>query len=409
MSLERIIPPEEKERLARQHLAARASRPERTTKERVRLRVLRILGAILSLRPRSPSLHAECRILVIRPDHIGDVLFITPALARLRERYPSAHITAMVGPWARPILAFNPDIDALWTCPFPGFTRQSKKSPWQPYCLLRRYAALLRASNFDAAIILRDDHWWGALLAAWASIPFRIGYDVPEVRPFLTKIRAESSQAHEVVRNLHLIDPDLHPITPDTWPLRFTPTATDSIWADDLLRSIDATSSPLVVIHPGSGAPVKAWRVSAWARVADALIDRHQVRILITGGKHEQDLAQAVADAMKGPSVVLAGQTTLGQLAALMGRCALALGPDSGPLHLAVAMGTPTVHLFGPADPRRFGPWGDPQCHRVITSDWACAPCGRLDHSEDELPLHGCVRDIPEEAVLETASELLAS
>jgi heptosyltransferase-2/heptosyltransferase-3 len=88
----------------------------------------------------------------------------------------------------------------------------------------------------------------------------------------------------------------------------------------------------------------------------------------------------------------LAGRTSVAQLAALFARCALVLGPDSGPLHLAVAMGRPTVHLYGPADANRFGPWGPPARHRVVASPLACAPCGIFDWPHDAL--HPCVQGI---------------
>jgi heptosyltransferase-2/heptosyltransferase-3 len=94
-------------------------------------------------------------------------------------------------------------------------------------------------------------------------------------------------------------------------------------------------------------------------------------------------------------------------LAAVYRRCALVVGPDSGPLHLAVAVGAPTVHLYGPVDRRTFGPWGSPQRHVVITSDWGCIPCNRLDWSERALGEHGCVRDITVEQVLPKAVRLL--
>ena len=90
-----------------------------------------------------------------------------------------------------------------------------------------------------------------------------------------------------------------------------------------------------------------------------------------------------------------------------MARCRLVLGVDSGPLHLAVAMGAPTVHLFGPVDSRAFGPWGNPAHHIVITSDMGCIPCNRLDYPAIELHQHPCVRKITAEQVLEAAGRLI--
>ncbi len=430
MTVETVTPQHERERLARRHLAARRPALARAGQQRVRLWGLWLVGRLFRAwekraaaarlgpgplaEPRGarsehgPGRFPRERILVIRPDHLGDLLFVTPALARLRQLYPEAHITALVGPWGQSALAGNPDVDAVLTCPFPGFTRQPKSSVWEPYRILIEHAARLRAWGFDRAIILRFDHWWGAWLAAWAGIPVRSGYDIPEVRPFLTQARAYRPGRHEVVQNLALVDPNLMAITPQAWPLRFFPTAEDERWADELVRSIGAAGSRLIAVHPGSGAPVKAWRIHAWARVADALAAHHPACLLLTGGPGERALAEAVASVMRRPAILLAGKTTFGQLAALLRRCALALGPDSGPLHLAVAMGTPTVHLFGPVDARLFGPWGDPQRHRVLTSDWACIPCNRLDYPAAARSEHGCVRDIAEEAVLEAALELLA-
>jgi heptosyltransferase-2/heptosyltransferase-3 len=116
------------------------------------------------------------------------------------------------------------------------------------------------------------------------------------------------------------------------------------------------------------------------------------VRVLVTGGPDETDLTRTVAAVSSGNVVDVGGQTSFATLAALLYRADIALGPDSGPLHLAVAAGTPTVHLYGPADPALFGPWGDPARHIVIQSDWACAPCGKFDWPD--LPAHACVREI---------------
>jgi len=115
----------------------------------------------------------------------------------------------------------------------------------------------------------------------------------------------------------------------------------------------------------------------------------------------------AAGPPLPSPPISLAGQTSLGVLAAVYRRCALVIGPDSGPLHLAVAVGAPTVHLYGPVDRRTFGPWGSPQRHAVVTSDWGCVPCNRLDWPERSLEEHGCVRDISLEQVLAATRERL--
>ncbi|MFZ1627300.1 MAG: glycosyltransferase family 9 protein, partial [Anaerolineae bacterium] len=109
---------------------------------------------------------------------------------------------------------------------------------------------------------------------------------------------------------------------------------------------------------------------------------------------------QAINACLPEPLPSAVGETSLAQLAALLQRSALVIGLDSGPMHLAAALGVPTIHLYGPVDAASFGPWGDPARHRVITSAWACVPCNRLDFTDADLPLHPCVRAITVEQVL---------
>jgi ADP-heptose:LPS heptosyltransferase len=104
---------------------------------------------------------------------------------------------------------------------------------------------------------------------------------------------------------------------------------------------------------------------------------------------------------------VLAEDQPIGMLAALFERARLVLGVDSGPLHLATAVGTPTVRLYGPTSAAIFGPWGPSSAHVALTSELACAPCGRLDYRPDELAAHPCVRLIAPAAVISAAQTVL--
>ena len=197
------------------------------------------------------------------------------------------------------------------------------------------------------------------------------------------------------------------------WALRFGISAEDAAAAEELLPPL-AGGRRLVAIHPGSGAAVKRWRTEAWAELTRRLSVDQGVQVLFTGSAGEAELIDPILDAMRGggslpaPAISLAGQTGLSTLAAVYRRCSLVIGPDSGPLHLAVAVGTPTVHLYGPVDRRTFGPWGSPQRHRVVTSNWACISCNRLDWPGSSLDEHGCVRDVAVEQVLTQAITLLS-
>ena len=399
---------------------------KRTPRQLVRLFLLRLIPSLakplkLSSRRSHPSPRS---IVLIRPDHLGDLLFTTPAISLLREAFPQACLTCLVGPWSKAVIENNPSIDEIAVCPFPGFTRQEKRSIFHPYVILLQYARQLRQENFDLAIVLRFDHWWGALLAYLAGIPRRVGYDVSEVRPFLTDVVPYSPERHEVEQNLALVErvsgfefrvsscrwracPELGRRIA-SWPLEFNLTAEDERFAEDYLAGHGVEDGDLLIcIHPGAGATVKLWENKGWAQVANTLAQQYGAKVILTGSAEELPLCRAIADEMTTKSIVAAGETSLGGLAAIMARCQLVLGVDSGPLHLAVAMGTPTVHLFGPVDSRAFGPWGDPAHHIVVTSEMDCIPCNRLDYAPAELHQHPCVRNITVEQVLEVAGRLI--
>ena len=372
----------------------------------LRLQMLRVVGRLYGRRPAQGALRS---LLLIRPDHLGDLLFATPTFRMLREALPQARLTLLVGPWSRPVVERNPDLDEVLTCSFPGFERRPKTGLIAPYRRLFATARALRG-RFDAALVLRFDHWWGAWLAAAAGIPVRVGYDRPETRPFLTTALPYQPERHEVEQNAALaaaLAPDrLADVRPG--PLRFEIGPAARAWAAAWLDSRAATArGPLIAIHAGAGAAVKQWPTAEWATVAGRLMAEFDATILLTGGSAERPLAQEIADRLPRAPLDATGQTDLEQLGALLAQCALALGSDSGPLHLAVAVGTPTVSLYGPVSAAKFGPWGDPARHCVLMTSWQCAPCERLDWPAEVAAIHSCVAAIRVADVLQAARVLL--
>lgn len=376
---------------------------------RARLRglLLRAAAAALAHAPHAVRRAEPPRLLLVRPDHLGDLLFVTPALHALRQAQPTAEITALVGPWAAPLLVGNPDVDRVETLNFPWFDRQPRRSLLNPYARLLAALPALRG-RYDVAVVLRFDHWWGGLLVAAAGIPRRIGYATPELAPFLTEPVPYRLGQHEVVQNLGLtarLGTAAATATPEAAPLRLSvpPDA-----AAAARRWVPSGSGPLVALHPGSGAPVKAWPTARWVAVVAHLHARWGARIVLTGGPGaETALAHEVAAQAGVAATVAAGETTLPTLAALLQRCDLVIGLDTGPLHLAVAVGTPTLHLYGPIDPRLFGPWGPAGRHRVVAQSLACQFCHRLDWPAATLPDHPCVMGIPVAWVTTAADEML--
>lgn len=378
------------------------------THNTARSRLRRRLLALLAGRQHSPQPHGSSpqRLLLIRPDHLGDVLFCGPALHWLREHHPEARITLAMGPWARAALpAVQGAVDEVLEIPFPAFERGQRAGLVRRWTMLPAIARQWRTYAFSAAVILRPDHWWGALASRLASIPHRWGYALPDTSPWLNHALPYRYE-HAAAANLRLVqslcaektDPD-----PLRYPLRFAVASDWQQQAEAILHTAGiAPHTPFVIIHPGSGAPVKLWTPAQWAQVGQALRDEGMA-VVVTGGPGEEALCKSIAGACT--AVDLGGKTSFGVLAALMQRARAVLGVDSGPLHLAVAVGAPTVHLFGPADDVRFGPWGEASKHIVLRSDWTCAPCEKLDWVD--LEQHGCVRDIDVASVLSAARQIL--
>ncbi|HLG51849.1 MAG TPA: glycosyltransferase family 9 protein [Chloroflexota bacterium] len=345
-------------------------------------------------------------ILVMRPDHLGDLLFLTPALRRLRRAFPDARILGLVGLWGLPVLRTNPNLDGLIGWDFPWFNRQPRRSLIAPYLSLLRLARRLRAERIDIALQFRSDFWWGALAVRLAGIPEQIGYDVPLARPFLSQALPIIHGLHAVDENIRLVESLAGPAPGTSDALEFPIADGDRERARQLLGPL-ADYPRLVAIQVGAGAAVKRWPLDRLAAVGRGLADSSGVVPVVIGGSSERSAVHEVVRRIGPPAIGLAGVTTVGELAAVLERCALALGPDSGPLHLAVAVGTPTLHLFGPADPRRFGPYGDRSRHRVILARWPCCPCNQLDFPAGAVTAHACMAAIPVETVLEHARDLL--
>lgn len=353
----------------------------------------------------------------------------TPVLNALRAHAPNAEITMMTGPWSSEIVARHPAIDRLLTCPFPGFQRASQK-PLAPYILLLRTAQQLQRGGYDLAVNLRPDFWWGAALLYLARVPRRIGYAIHPAIPFLTDALPFPSPEHSTVSNLRLVSAGLQalgyepleePYTPERYPLQFTPTPQEQQWVQARLEKAGIDPKAIIiVIHPGTGAAVKLWRPEAWAACAKtlttSLTPSRSVHIVLTGSRSERTTLEDIAQRMKEvtPPPLLITDASIGQLAATLQRADLVLGVDNGPLHLAVAQGTPSIHLFGPTDAHIFGPWGSPEEHIVIASTQRCPgcpaiPCGRLDFTPEELAAHPCVRLIPQQRVIEAALSTLGT
>ncbi len=315
------------------------------------------------------------RILVIRPDHLGDLLFATPALDLLRAAFPDAHITGAVGPWGRAMWADNPNLDALEVIPFPGMVARHGNE-LASYRLLAELAEQIAKGRYDLGITLRFDHWWGAALMWAAGIPRRWGYRTPGMQTWLTDTVPYRVGMHEVEQNLHLLSPIIEAKVPGGatsmvidrnkgMPLLKPPTATPP---DEAMLRMWLSAEPhrRAIIHPGTAAANKLWTIAGWAQVADNLAATGW-SVTLTGSPVEKELCARIQEAASSKPLDMSGHTaSIAHLIWVMDGADIVLGVDSGPLHIADALHKRTLHLYGPSDETIWGPWGDPRLHRAF-------------------------------------------
>lgn len=314
------------------------------------------------------------RILIIKLGAIGDVVHSLPVLATLRACYPKAHLAWAVEEKAAPVLEGNRDLNELI------LLERKKMSEGLGVFYFGRWLQEVRKKSFDVALDLHNLFKTG-IIAYASHAPVRIGFRKLREGNFLFMnrwVKPQPHHRHAIEKYLSLLEPlGLHE---SQWVRRF-PLVWDTSDDERISRFLKQHgldhNEPLVAVNPGANWPSKRWMPDRYAKVADELTKRSGVRTLILWGPGERPLAEAVADAMieRAP---IAPETSLKQLMALIKRCGLLIGGDSGPLHLAAALNVPTVSLFGPSDPKRNGPYGSNQV--VIQSP--VAPAGHFQRKE---------------------------
>jgi lipopolysaccharide heptosyltransferase II len=320
----------------------------------------RSLGAVFPRRdPPDPA--AVRRLLVIKPAAHGDILFASAALAQLRRGYPQAEITLAVGKWFTDLAAGVPHVDRVLDA---GSFGTPGRFGWDD---VWRFSRQIKREGFDLAVVL--DRSPRVAMAPWlASIPHRAGIDSGG-RGFALTVRSPWDRpAHEVDLMLGVVRALGLPIEDPR--LAFAPSEDHTRYAERLLEEWDLTGrgrqageAPVVVIHPGGASnpgmtmPSKRWPAPRFAALADRLVEERGAKVVVVGHGADAPVARQMRLGMKHPSIDLVGQTTIGQLAALLKRVQLYVGNDSLPLHLAVAVGTPVIGIFGPTSPAINGPY----------------------------------------------------
>ena len=301
------------------------------------------------------------RLLFIRTDRLGETLLALPAAVALRAASPQVHLTLLVQPALQPLLAGVPGIDEVLAYD------EAAPSPWWLRAL--RLGRALRPRRFDLAVVSnpkKELH-----LAVWlAGIPVRAGYGRKWSGLLTHRVpdRKALGERHEVEYNLNLVNAVVGPLTPGSVPTVRLPLREDAqgLLLQRLARHSVQGTDPFLVVHPWTSNPVKRWPSARYRELVRVMAQR--LPVVVVGGPEAAGWASDVIPSGQPRVVNLVGGLSLSELAELLRGARLLVSNDSGPVHLAAAVGTPTLVLFGTPDPaagqRRWGPWGNH--HTVI-------------------------------------------
>ncbi len=315
-----------------------------------------LLTAGRGLKPDAAVLAEPRSILVVRLDHLGDVLFARPCLQALRRRFPRAHLACLTSRAGAQLLARDAFLDEVLSWEAPWFARGTVPPGQAGWVELARQ---LRTRRFDVGLELRGD--LRNLLLLWrAGVRVRLGYGITGGGFLLHRCLALPAGRHEVERDLAVAAAAGADFTPQAYtPLALSP--------EELAEGRGAWqgAGPKVVVHPAAGDPAKRWPAGRFARVCAALADAG-CEILLVGTAPERTVAEDAAAGVPGVRN-LAGRTSLRALAALISAADLLIGNDSGPAHLALTQGIPAVLVWSETNaPEEWGPWGEGCRARVI-------------------------------------------
>jgi lipopolysaccharide heptosyltransferase II len=344
------------------------------------------------------------RILGVRLDAMGDVLMTTPALRALKASAPGRHITLLTSPAGADIAALVPDVDdvIVYEAPWVKATgpRQNGRTD-------RDMIERVRGERFDAAVIFTvySQNPLPAALFCWlADIPLRLAHCHENPYQLLSDWVRDPEPAtgirHEVRRQLDLVATIGARTESECLSLDVPETALRSVRQRLDRLGIDAARG-WVLMHPGASAVSRRYPTERFAAVARALLAQG-IQILLTAGPEEDHLLADIVQRLPGDGLPVLCDLALDELAALASCATLLVSNNSGPVHIAAAVGTPVVDLYALTNPQHT-PWQVP--HRVLFHDVPCKYCYRSVCPEGH---HACLRGVPSESVVTATLDLLA-
>jgi len=333
---------------------------------------------------------ADKKILVIKMSSLGDVMHTLPAVRTLRANHPGASITWLVEEQYKDLLYNNPDVDEIIVTRTRRWRKNWNLKTWRE---IRDTVQRLRQSRFDVALDLQGLLKTGVI--AWLSgAPKRIGFHRKNCREPINALFT-NKRASFVNQGSHVVDIYLNLIKLLGGNQKITqphalqvPEEKASAVNAFFREQPELSAKPIAAINAGAGFATKQWKLDRFAKLADQISKELGFSILLAWGPGEKAMAEQIAGEMKERSWI-APPTTIQESIALFRHIALLVSCDSGPLHLAAAMGIPTVSIFGPTDPARNGPYGDN--HQLVCKELPCSFCWK---KQCPLSTHECMETV---------------
>lgn len=338
------------------------------------------------------------RILIIKPSSLGDVVHALPVLAALRNAYPDAHIAWLVGNTFAPLLDGHPMLNEVIR-----FDRTRYGKMWRsPRAFLAfwRFVAQIRRQRFDLVVDLQGLIRSG-LLSLFSGASRRVGFADAREGAWLfynRRVRPPASIEHAVDKNLCLLDALGAARIAPRFPLGLRSDECTAARAM-LAEAAGGELAQFIAVIPGARWSTKQWRGDRIGELIDRIHDDDMPRCVLLGGPDDRAIADQVIANCQSGVLDLVGRTTLRQLVALIDLSERVICHDSGPMHIAAALGKPTLAIFGPTNPRRTGPYSD--VAETVGHPVECAPCYRR-----ECPYghHDCMEKLDVDVVFERLS-----
>ncbi len=335
-------------------------------------------------------------ILIIKMRYIGDTVLVTPLLRALKDALPNTRLSFLVNHQSAGIFGNHPHIDHLMIFDYNRARRSIR--------YLIKFLLELRRGNFDMVIDLtRNDR--SAFFTFISGAPIRMGYEGSSYflnKAYTHRVPYKFGKIHTVDHHLMMAtalgfsafdsNPYLEVCKPDIQFIR---------------QFIEAhgiqPDKAIVIIHPGARRCYKCWPLERFSHIADALTTHYPVQVVLAGGPEDREKCQAILKGMQKPGIDLCAKVSLEQLPALIHESVLLIGNDSAPIHIATAVNTPVIALFGPT---RWEAWQPRRNHdKTLSINYPCRPCG---HSRSNCPLGDdyCMSQITEDMVWVSIQEV---